>query len=170
MIVGKRTSQDLTSKILVIGVGNMFRSDDAAGYIVAHSLNARALPETTIIEESGEGAVLMESWKDVEAVVLVDAVSSGGKPGTVHRFDAHNDVIPSRFFRYSTHAFSVAEAVELARVMKRLPSKMIIYGIEGKNFQAGVGLSPEVQQSVPTVIQSIIQDVESFTAKGSMHA
>ena len=148
----------------------MFRSDDAAGYIVAHSLTNKSLPHTAVIEESGEGAVLMDSWKNVEAVVLVDAVSSGSKPGTIHRFDAHKDIIPSRFFHYSTHAFSVAEAVEMARVMNRLPSKMIIYGIEGRNFQTGVGLSPEVQQSVPEVIQSIIQDVQNITSKGSLNA
>lgn len=160
-------SKDSSTKVLIIGVGNMFRSDDAAGYIVADALRKKSLPLTTVIEESGEGAVLMDQWKDVEAVVLVDAVSSGNKPGSIHRFDAHENVIPARFFHYSSHAFSVAEAVEMARVMNRLPSKMIIYGIEGRNFQAGVGLSPEVQRSVPEVIQSIIDDVQNITSKGS---
>ena len=63
----------------------------------------------------------------------------------MHFFDAGNSPIPSDFFNYSTHAFSVAEAVELARALNKLPTRLLIYGIEGVDFSAGIGLTEAVQ-------------------------
>ena len=143
---------------LLIGVGNEFRGDDGVGIIVARRLRARNPANLTIIEASGEGAALMEAWKGFPLVLLIDATRSGSPPGTIHRFDAHADPLPSRFFHYSTHAFSVAEAVELARALNQLPPQLIVYGIEGRNFTAGEGLSPEVEKAADSVIARMLQD------------
>ena len=100
----------------------------------------------------------MEAWKDTSLVLLIDATRSGSPPGTIHRFDAHAEPLPSRFFHYSTHAFSVAEAVELARALDQLPPQLIVYGIEGKNYTAGEGLSPEVETAGAAVVARVLQD------------
>jgi hydrogenase maturation protease len=146
-------------KALVIGVGNVYRGDDAAGFFVARAVHAQQLPETKVIEESGEASKLLSLWQGVATVVLVDAVSSGDRPGTIHRFEAHHQEIPARFFHFSTHSLGVAEAVEMARVLKQLPQRLIVYGIEGKNFQPGLGLSREVQGSIGEVLQAILKDL-----------
>ena len=147
-------------RLLLIGVGNQYRKDDAAGLIVVRSLKNQAPAFLEIIEESGEGASLMERWREVDGVIMVDAVSSGATPGTIHRLDACRQSIPTDFFSYSTHAFSVAEAVEMARVLDQLPPRMIIYGIEGESFEFGTGLSPALESAVPQVAESILNDVE----------
>ena len=147
-------------RLLLIGVGNQYRKDDAAGLIVVRSLKNQAPVFLKIIEESGEGASLMERWREVDGVIMVDAVSSGAPPGTIHRLDARRRSIPTDFFSYSTHAFSVAEAVEMARVLDQLPPRMIIYGIEGESFEFGTGLSPALESAVPQVAESILNDVE----------
>ena len=147
-------------RLLLIGVGNQYRKDDAAGLIVVRSLKNQAPVFLKIIEESGEGASLMERWREVDGVIMVDAVSSGAPPGTIHRLDARRQSIPTDFFSYSTHAFSVAEAVEMARVLDQLPPRMIIYGIEGESFEFGTGLSPALESAVPQVAESILNDVE----------
>ncbi len=143
-------------RLVIIGAGNVYRRDDAVGLIVARRLKAEHLDDVRILEESGEGAALMESWKDADTVILIDAVHSGGAPGTIHRLDAHAQAIPTGFFHYSTHAFSVAEAVELARALNQLPPRFIIYGIEGKDFEAGEGLSPEVEKAVEEVVRLVL--------------
>ena len=130
---------------LIIGLGNDYRSDDAVGRVVARKLGAESLDGVRILEESGEGAALMDAWRGADFVILIDAVHSGGKPGTIYRIDAHAEEIPRSFFHYSTHAFSVAEAVELARALGQLPPRLVIYGIEGKNFESGISLSPEIE-------------------------
>jgi hydrogenase maturation protease len=143
---------------LIIGIGNEYRRDDAAGLIVARRLRKLVPNEINIIEQSGEGAVLMETWKGAENVVLIDAVHSGAAPGTIFRFKAHAQPLPTKFFHYSTHAFSIAEAIELARALKQLPPSLVVYGIEGKSFAAGVGLSAEVEKAVREVAERIQQE------------
>ncbi|MDH3492764.1 MAG: hydrogenase maturation protease [Acidobacteriota bacterium] len=149
-------------RAIVIGVGNEYRGDDAAGLIVARTLKSKNLSSLKIIEASGEGASLLEAWKDSDLVIVLDASCSGARAGTVFRFDANKQKIPAAFFRYSTHAFSVAEAVELARSLEQLPPNLIVYSIEGKNFAAGAGISPEVANVVEGVIERALCDLEDI--------
>ena len=155
------SKENHNEKILLIGVGNKFRQDDAVGLVIARKFRNQIHPETKtpeikIIEASGEGVALMELWQSATTVYLFDAVMSGTEVGKIHRIDAHTQTVPAKFFNYSTHAFSVAEAVELARTLNQLPSKLIIYGVEGKNFSHGIGLSPEVEQATEKVVQQIL--------------
>src|SRR5512145_3075445 len=123
---------------LIIGIGNEYRSDDAAGLIVARRLKERLADSVKVIEQSGDGAALMEAWRGAETVIIFDAVMSGAAAGTIHRFDVSAQPLPKSGFRCSTHAFGVAEAIELARALGELPRSLIVYGIEGNNFAAGV--------------------------------
>ena len=141
--------------VLVIGIGNEYRSDDGVGLVVARELRARNLPSTQIIECSGDGAALMEAWETASRVILIDATASGSKPGTIYRFDASTRSIPTDLSFHSTHAFSVAEAIELARTLDQLPPYLLVYAIERENFSAGVGLSPEVQNAAREVIECV---------------
>jgi hydrogenase maturation protease len=154
-------------RILIIGVGSQEQGDDGVGPLVARAIGAKNLAHTTILEESGEGSVLLEAWKGAHAVILVDAVSSGAAPGTLHRFEAHTESIPAKFFRFSSHEFGVAEAIELARALNQLPSRVIVYGIEGKAFERGIGLSPEVVETARTVVRSVAQEVRSILPRRS---
>ncbi len=143
--------------MLVIGVGNWYRSDDGVGLVVARKIEAMNVPAVVVREESGEGAALIEAWKDAGNVVIIDAASSGSVPGTIHQFDARTQTIPSAFIHYSSHAFGVAEAIELARALNQLPPRLMLYGIEGKNFAAGVRLSEEVERAAEEVATHIMQ-------------
>jgi hydrogenase maturation protease len=154
-------------RILIIGVGSQERRDDGVGLLVARAMTAKNLAHTTILEESGEGGALLEAWKEAHAVILVDAVSSGAAPGTLHRFDAHTGSIPAKFFRFSSHTFGVAEAIELARALNQLPSRLIVFGIEGKAFETGMGLSPEVVDTARTVVRAVAQEVRSLLPRRS---
>jgi hydrogenase maturation protease len=147
--------------IVVIGVGNEYRSDDGAGIAVARQLRMLFPIGVTILEESGEGGTLIEAWKGATWVMLVDAVRSGATPGTIRRLDARVAPVPIGFFHYSTHAFSVAEAVELARSLDQLPAHLILYGIEGENFSAGVELSSAVEQAVDAVVERAAVEVRA---------
>jgi hydrogenase maturation protease len=139
--------------VLVVGVGNAYRHDDAVGLVAARRLGAVARGAVTLREASGEGAALMEVWKGAGAVIVIDAVSSGAPAGTIHRVDAAMCAVPPGWGHYSSHAFAVAEAIELARALNRLPPRLIVYGVEGKRFDAGVGLSPEVAAAVETLVR-----------------
>ena len=133
---------------LVLGLGNDWRSDDAAGLEVARRLGAAGL---RAMAWQGDPSGLIDAWEQEPAVILVDAVSSGAAGGTVHRLDAGTGALPARLFRGSTHHVSVAEAIELGRCLGRLPPRVEFIGIEGRRFEAGVGLTPEVALAVDDV-------------------
>lgn len=145
---------------LLIGVGNEFRHDDAVGLFILRKLRSQSRTNLSAIEASGEGAALIDLWQNSRTVYLFDAVSSGAESATIHRIDAQQQLVPFKFFNYSTHAFSVAEAVELARSLNQLPTKLILYGVEGKNFAMGIGLSEDVQRAAETVIQQVLSELE----------
>lgn len=149
------------SRVLIIGVGNQYRSDDAAGLVTAEMLNAKEHKGIEVIKQSGEGASLIECWKNADSVVLIDAVHSGAEPGTTFRIDVHKQQLQREYFRHSTHSFGVAEAVELARAMNQLPKQFVIFGIEGKNYIAGTELSAEVNQATKEIVDRVIQELES---------
>ena len=146
-------------RTLIIGLGNEYRRDDAVGLIVARRLREAAPKSVRVLEETGEGASLLESWQDADTVILIDAVQSGAAPGTLHRLDANAQPMAKEFFRFSTHAFGLAEAVELGRALGRLPPRLIVYGIEGKSFEAGVGLSPEVEAAAQVVVERVLGEL-----------
>jgi hydrogenase maturation protease len=148
-------------RLLIIGVGNVYRSDDAVGILIAQKLKKMGSEGINIIEQSGEGTSLMDAWKEHVRVIVVDAVSSGAPPGSIHRLHASRESIPSKFFSCSTHDFGVAEAIELARTLDQLPGDLQLYGIEGKNFKPGEILSAEVEQAMESVTQEIFQTISS---------
>jgi hydrogenase maturation protease len=145
---------------LIIGIGNEYRGDDAVGLIVARRLKERLAGSAIVIEQSGDGAALMEAWRGAETVIIIDAAMSGAAPGTIHLLDANTQPIPKSYFRCSTHAFSVAEAIELARALGNFPQRLVVYGIEGKNFAAGVGLSAEVEKAAGETVRQALATIQ----------
>jgi len=146
-------------EIMVIGVGNSYRGDDGVGPFIAQRLREKKLPETVAISEGGAGASLMDSWVGASLVIIIDAMNSGDLYGKIRRFDARKEPLPKMFFPCTTHHFGVAEAVELARVLDRLPPSLIIYGIEGKSFEQGIGLSPEVLKAAAKIERRVLIDI-----------
>lgn len=144
---------------LVIGVGNDYRGDDAVGLIVARRIRELKLPHVQVLESDGECTKLMESWKDAERVILIDAVHSGATPGTIHRVTAQD--LPANWLHCSTHAFGVAEAIALAQALGQLPRQFSILGIEGSTFAIGAALSEQVRAALATVVDAVRQELHT---------
>jgi len=144
---------------LLIGVGNEFRTDDGLGILAAREIRRRNYPGVRVIEACGEGTALVESWKGVDNVLLVDALCSGTTRGAVHRFDLTTKEMPRAFFRSSSHSFGVPEAVAMARQLQLLPRVLLLYGIEACQFENGSGLTDEVLRSIPQLLGLIEADI-----------
>ncbi len=147
-------------KLLLLGVGNRHRSDDGAGPYVAERLaDNEELKKigVDLFSHGGEGASLIYLWEGMDKVVVVDAMKSGRRPGFVQRFEAHKEKLQTGMFRYSSHLFGLAEAVETARALGRLPKEMIVYGIEGKVF--------DFDKPMSRVVEKAARDVEALVLK-----
>jgi hydrogenase maturation protease len=148
---------------LIVGAGNSFRRDDGAGLATAMRLRGTLSGEIRVLAKEGDLASLLHEWQGAEAVVLIDATSSGSAPGTIRRYDAHERALPAAFSRSSTHSFGVAEAVELARALGQLPARVVVFGIEGRDFTPGEGLSPDVDAAVNEVVRRVTEEATGRT-------
>jgi hydrogenase maturation protease len=144
----------------VIGVGTVWRADDAAGLeVVAALAELEPMRGVRVCGHEGDGAALLDLWDGAGAVVLVDSLRSGAASGTVHRIDASSTPVPVALTGASTHSFGVAEAIELARALGTLPGTLIVYGIEGGCYENETALS----ESVAAVIGPVAQAVRAET-------
>jgi hydrogenase maturation protease len=133
---------------LVVGVGNAARGDDAAGLLAARALGG--------IELEGDPSALIELLDGAEEAIVIDAVRSGAPPGTVRRIDAGEQPLPADVrSSASTHLVSLAEAIELARALGRLPPRLTVYGIEGERFDTGAPVSEPVTAAITDIVRAL---------------
>lgn len=160
--------------MLVIGVGNELRHDDAAGLEVARrtrALAARAprapgAPPIGIREHEGETLALLGAWEGADTVVLVDAMHGRLPVGAIERFDASAGALPARMEgSTSTHAIGVGEAIELARVLGRLPRLLVVYGVAGARFDSGSGLSPAVREVIGPLARRVLDEASTLAVR-----
>ncbi len=137
----------MSTRALVIGLGNPDRGDDAVGLIVARRIAALGIPGVAVREAGGDTLALLDHWAEAERVVLIDAAAPLTRPGRIHRLDPSFGPLPRDLALGSTHAFGLADAVELARTLGRLPAGMVIFAIEAARFDHGAALSAPVAQA-----------------------
>ena len=146
---------------LVIGVGNADRGDDAAGLMAARQVRATAPAGVTVIELDGDQLALLDAWEGATDVYLVDATCSGAEPGTVRRFDA-SAPLGGDFSRRGTHLLSLADVIELARALHRLPARLRGFGIEGAAYELGAPLSPAAELAARAVAEQILHELSEI--------
>jgi len=157
------TDRDRTP-MLVAGIGNPDRGDDGFGPAVCIRLRGRVPAGVRILERCSDVLALIEEWNGCFAVVLVDAAAPFGRPGRVHRLDLRDRPLSVGLARRSTHAFGIAETVELARNLDRLPRHLIAYLVEGERFEVGAPLSPRVADAVDAVAERILFELSRMSA------
>lgn len=152
---------------VVIGIGNPDRGDDAAGRAVAGWLHGKLPAEVEILEHDGEPASLLASLASATTAYLVDACMSGADIGTVQRYDIGAAPLPHDAFCVSTHGLGLAEAVELARALGQLPSRCVVYAIEGGSFTSGAPLTQPVAEAIANVGERIRDEISAAGLRGS---
>ncbi|MBU1319585.1 MAG: hydrogenase maturation protease [candidate division Zixibacteria bacterium] len=153
-----------TLDIVVIGLGNPHRGDDAVGPEVANMLSQQDHPFLRVCTSMPDATSLLDCWQGADLCFVVDCSVSGSREGAVQRINGLAGGIPERFLNStSTHTLSVAQGLELGRVLDRLPHRLIIYGIEGVQFSHGAPMSPAVRDAVDRVAAAIIKEIEEIT-------
>lgn len=148
--------------VLVVGLGSVDRGDDAVGPVVARAVASAGSPGIRVVEHEDPTA-LIDLWSGAGLVVVVDAVVSGQQSGTIHLIETAADQPPltdsswGDTGRGGTHAFGLAASVELARALRRLPSRLVLLGIEGTCFDHGAPLSEPVAAAVDRAVTTVLE-------------
>ncbi|MDM8355496.1 hydrogenase maturation protease [Pandoraea communis] len=146
-------------KVLVVGMGNPDRGDDGVGALVVRSVAGRLPADVSLVVRSDDALSLIEDWAGFDALVCVDAAAPVTMPGRIHRIDLASEQLVREMSFASSHAFGVAEAIELARTLGLAPRDMVVYAIEGACFDPGTPMTPEVAAAVDEVAGRVVAEV-----------
>lgn len=157
--------QNNSLKILIAGVGNELRQDDAFGVLLAKKLLEEAqFPDSVTVMEIGSAGIhlVQQLFDKYDVLILLDVVSWGGEPGTVHFKEIEvKDIreLPAEEkneFMADMHYINPLKALMLAKALNVYPQKVLFLGCESSaHEEIGIGLSPAVSNAIPEAFTKI---------------
>jgi hydrogenase maturation protease len=158
------------SRILIAGIGNIFFGDDAFGVEVAWRLAARSLPDGVQVVEFGiRGLDLTYALLEPhEAVIIMDAVPRGGKPGTLYVIEPELQQLEdadSPAPMMETHNLDPLKVLALARSMGGKLDRVLLVGCEPETLGHEQDFQFGLSDSVRSAADEAVQLIESLVAK-----
>jgi hydrogenase maturation protease len=153
--------------LVIIGCGNLNRSDDALGVRVIHQLRAAwgdALPAAVRLFDAGtDGMAVMFQARGAQALIIVDACRSGSQPGAVFRLPG-SEIDGVHEPGYSLHDFRWDHAVYSGRRIfgNAFPADLTVYLVEAGSLALGTVLTAPVAAAVDTVCGLIDERIRSW--------
>lgn len=144
-------------RVLVAGVGNVFRSDDGFGVAVAERLAGQPMPPGVRVADIGVRGVHLafELLEGYDVLVLVDAVRLGEPPGTVSVIEGAPD---GRGAVPDAHGMDPAAVLALLAALGGSVGRVLVVGCEPATVDEGMGLSPPVAAAVD-VAAGVVQEL-----------
>lgn len=148
----------MVTEAVVIGVGNRWRRDDAAGLEVIEALREQVADSVSLVESDGEPTRLLDAFVIAPKVIMVDAVVTGAEQGTIHHFsDAE---LPNQMgIGQSSHLVQLFETIELGKLLDKLPNGLILIGIEATDFDNGEGMTDAVAAGVQAAAEAVLVEL-----------
>ncbi|MBS2966273.1 hydrogenase maturation protease [Actinocrinis puniceicyclus] len=158
---------------IVIGVGSELRGDAGFGAAVIEALCRQPglADRVRLARCDGEPARMIELWDGYGCALVVDAVRGGREAyGFLCRHDLPRDALLGSTGPWpgtpsgggtggSAHAAGLRAAVRLGHMLGRLPDRLILYAVHGRDFRPGAPLSRPVEAAVPQLAGRISRDV-----------
>jgi hydrogenase maturation protease len=161
-------------RILVAGVGNQLRADDAFGVVVAQRLMAMDLRPGVKVVETGIGgiALVQELQEGYDALIVVDAVDRGRPPGHVMLIALdvpHVDDMEwgERYdFLADVHLATPERALIMSKALGVLPDKTFMIGCQPVDAETpGIPMSPEVTAACDVAVREILRHLDELATQ-----
>jgi hydrogenase maturation protease len=147
----------------VVGIGNTLLKDEGVGCHVVRALGEVDLSDVEIID-GGTSLDVLQLCEDADKLIIVDAVKGGGMPGQIYRFHIEDITLEQRPF-LSLHDVGLVDSLMLMQLWHRIGEAVII-GVEPKDIDWGLELSPELQEKIPGIIDAILAELNNTKPKG----
>ena len=148
-------------KTLILGLGNLLRSDDGVGLCVARELEGRVDRQgVTVVETSQAGLGLLDLLTGYDRAIIIDAIQTvGGEVGKVYRL--HPDMFDAARHVALLHGVDFTTALELGnRLGMALPRQVVIFAIEVADVSTfSDECTPEVKRAIPVCIEMVIREL-----------
>jgi len=149
----------------VLGIGNTLLRDDGIGCHVTNALAEIPLPDVKIID----GGTCPDIWQfteDTDKLVIIDAVKGGGMPGQIYRFHLQDITLEQKSL-LSMHDMGLVDNLMLTQLWRNIGETVII-GVEPKDINWGLELSPELQGKMTQIIDTVLSELNNANPKGEM--
>jgi hydrogenase maturation protease len=153
----------MAARILVAGIGNIFLGDDGFGSEVVRHAEIPQDDELVRVVDYGIRGMhlaydLLEDW---DSLVLVDAVPSRGRPGTLHVFQADCRT-GSGATGLDAHSMDPETVFASLRALGGEPPYTVVVGCEAGSVEEGIGLSDPVAEAVPRAARAVQEIVAAL--------
>ncbi|WP_414576807.1 hydrogenase maturation protease [Anabaena sp. CCY 9402-a] len=152
--------------LTIIGCGNLNRSDDAVGVIIAQRLQKYLAknphPNVQVYDCGTAGMEIMFQARGSKKLVIIDASSTGSEVGAVFQVPGEElTALPEP--SYNLHDFRWDHALAVGRKIFQddFPEDVTVYLIEAANLDFGLELSPVVQNAADLVFEKIIKIIRN---------
>jgi hydrogenase maturation protease len=149
----------VSAKTVVLGLGNALLKDEGIGVHVIHALQHNSIAAEVEIIDGGTSPDITDLIEEARKLIVVDAARGGGEPGTIYRL-ALDDITSQGELTLSTHDISLFYSLRLMESLGNSPEETVIIGVEPKEIDLGLELSPELEQKVPSVIKVVLEEIE----------
>ena len=145
--------------ILVIGIGNILLRDEGIGVRTIQRMQEIDVPDfVEIVDGSTTGIDLLDTLADGQKIIVVDAVNTAKKPGTIVKFSGM-DILQPNNMKTSLHDLGIDQALHMTCLLKCPPKKVAVIGVCPKNISPGLELSKEIEKLIPRLIDLVIAEI-----------
>lgn len=148
-----------SSKIVILGVGNILLQDEGIGVHVVRELQTQNLPPNVELIDAGTATLdILPLIEGVSKLVVIDAVKGRGEYGTIYRF-LPEEIESEKEVVTSLHQMGLLETLSMLEKMGHKPNSTVIIGIEPKEITWGLELSKEIKEKIPEIIELVLNEV-----------
>jgi len=154
---------DMPQATLVLGIGNLVMGDDGAGVRVVQELQKRYRfpPRVEVVDGGTLGLDLLPKLEGIGRLLVVDAVETGGKPGTLVRL-AGEELPIALQTKVSPHQMGLKDLLAVAELMGHAPREMVLVGIQPASIEMGDELSRDVAVQLEKMIANVLTELDKW--------
>lgn len=150
--------------VLVLGLGNILLSDEGAGVKAIEELQNRynCSGGVEFVDGGTIGFELLPYFEGRSHILIIDAVKTGLKPGTIVRIED-----PPAYFssKTSPHQIGLADVMGIAVITDIMPKNITLFGIEPKQLSTGLDLSTEVARNLSQLVDMVVEELKTIGIK-----
>ncbi len=151
----------IQDKVIILGVGNLLLKDEGVGIHVIKEMESQDLPPGVTALDAGTAALdLLSVICESEKIIVIDALRSGGEPGTIYRC-LPEELVDTYKGPLSLHQVDLLDVLLMARQLGGTACVVII-GVEPEDIEYGLELTPRVKGAVPRVIRAVFQELKEI--------
>lgn len=138
-------------------------TDDGVGVRVVQYLASNYVfpPGVTVLDGGTLGLDLLPFLEDLDHLLIIDAMATGGPPGTIVRLTG--DEIPIAFeTKLSPHQMGLKDLLAVSILQGHATPETVLLGIQPQAIELGVELSPPVEAKLQPLVEMCLRELAAW--------